>query len=77
MMNYVQSIDSVRSNRTSYKKKTISRDKIELIPLSWVRFDPKFALTSIVSLYNEKNSFHDLFENIRINLGQKTFKKEE
>jgi hypothetical protein len=50
ILNYVELIDSVRSNRTLYKKHennqkirkssgTVRRDKIELVRLSSIRFE--------------------------------------
>jgi len=65
ILNYVQLIDSVRSNRTFYQKntkiikkirkisRTVRREKIELVRLSWVRFGSKIYLSSIIfTVYN-------------------------
>ena len=78
ILNYVELIDSVRSNRTElYTKKhknnqkirkspgTVRRDKIELVRLSSVRFENLLKFDSFTVYYINKNSFTDVKNIIR------------
>jgi len=70
ILNYVELIDSVRSNRTElYTKKyknnqkirkssgTVRRDKIELVRLSSVRFENLLKFDSFTALNSEQSQF--------------------
>ena len=79
ILNYVQLIDSVRSNRTEiFTKKhknnqkirlssgTVRRDKIELVRLSLVRFEISFKFDT-VTFYNQKTIYYrSIFVTINI-----------